>query len=463
MFQAFSKNQSLQDVKVNSRILNKFENTGDGFHLWYADQRLWPLQRIEFEGIVTTPVNLSPLETIILDIFQCMADSPPDNKTITDQLCLDDTAFVDEAVSELVRLGALQADSTGRLTVTTLGRECFNRGQLPGKSRKLNLALCFDPVGDAFPQESFFPGSEQDCGNDSGIQPIVSSIRRACVNRIDLDTVRRVAASQGLLSGDDAVVFSADPSDRNREGAIIWRKVYLLVFLNDEGQMYLRVSDPESRTATEWFQNVLDECLKAGNITFTDLLCSMAVPDDTVRGGNGDLASLSRIPAYEVRDTILSAINNAGEYLFIQTCGFGNNGNGHVKGLFEAVKNAANRGVRCHLLWAGSNLNGNIPIHENITNSSIPDIDLEFLIADNNVVLAVLVEQVTWTNGEPAGRVLRVGKSQSSLVHDRLKQRFIKAFQVGEAAAVEPAVALQNENKKKTNSTVTTAAMQKMR
>lgn len=454
MFETFLHNNVEPAQRVDEHILSRFENTEDGFDLWFAEERLWPLQQMDFEGVVATPKELCCLEKILLYIYQLIPNGPPDSKTITERLFLGDTSFVDKIISELVDLGALQIDSAGRLVVTDLGRQCCSRGQLPGKGRKQKLSLCFDPLAHEFPKSLLFPDTEQDHNGDSDLQPIAAAIHQACANRIDLDTVQRVAASQNLLSGGDAVVFSAEPASGEQEPVIIWRHVYVLVFLNEQGKILLRIHDPKSTIDARWFQGVLDRHLKAGYITLADLLGSLAVPAETITNRNGNLSGLSTIAVHKVQDKILSAINNADKSLLIQAQGFGNNGNEHTESLLEAIINAADRGVRCRLLWGGTEINDNIPEHKNIDHRLVSTIERESLIADD-IVLAASISKVIFTDDKPAGGILTVGESKRPLVCRKWKEKSIEAWQSGDLAVSTEAAGLQKNNNRIT--TVVTA------
>ena len=461
MFETFLHNSTGCGQKVDGHVLHKFENIGHDFNLLFAYKRLWPFQQIDFEAIVATPKDLCCLEKTLLYIYQLMPDAPPDSKTITEELALGNTCFVDEITAVLVELGALRADSDGRRVITDLGCECYSRGQIPSKTRKQRLSLCFDPVGHDFPRTLFFTDDDQSCSEGNDCQPIVPTLHRANPNRINLDTIRCVAASQGLLPSDDAVVFNAEPVDGEAEAAMVWREVYVLVFLNDQRQISVRLHDPKSKTATEWFQHVIENHLKGGYISLSGLLSPLAVPGGTDTNGDGDSAGWSRISAHQVQDKILSAINNANECLSIQTRGFGDNGNGDIDRLFEAIKNAAERGVRCSLLWAGIKINGNNLIHENISHCSTPTIDRELLIIDDSIVLATLISQVTLPSGESVGCILTVGESESSLVCHKLKQRFIETWQTGKSPDSRGAATGLQNNSSQIAKMVTASAVQK--
>ena len=165
MIETFLHNNMEQKQKVNEHVLRKYENTENGCDLWFASKCRWPLQELVYNAVVATPKKLCCLEKILLYIYQLMPDSPPDSKTITAKLCLGETSFIDEIISDLVILGALEVNSTGRLVVTPLGHQCCSRGQLPSQGRKQKLPLCFDPVAHTFPQNSFLP-DETDTGDE---------------------------------------------------------------------------------------------------------------------------------------------------------------------------------------------------------------------------------------------------------------------------------------------------------
>ena len=115
---------------------------------------------------------------------------------------------------------------------------------------------------------------------------------------------------------------------------------------------------------------------------------------------------------------------------------------------------------RCCLLWDGTEINGNIPIHENIVYRSASTAGHEFLIVDENIVFAALVSQVLLPTGGPAASILTVGQSEDPSVCRKLKQRFLEKCASGKLLDLPKTVASsqsisQNDsgNKQITNKT----------
>ncbi len=391
MFETFSKNYIYPDQIIKERTLRKFENMHDGFVLWYARWMNWPLQKIAFDVTVSTPRKLCCLGDAVLFIYQTIPDNPPDSETIARELAIYEKAFVDEIITELVTLGALKTDPTGRITITDLGCECCSSGQIPSKKRKQKISLCFDPIAHDFLDSCVFSNGDLNRDKNAALHSIDANISFADPNRIHLDTIRRVAANQKLLSDSDAVIFDADPTetedDMQNAPDVGYRDVIVLVFLNDHGQINLQVRAPKSKSITKWFQAVLDGRLNKEWISY--LLGPLAADGNTrtvtdINGRiplNGDSISLSQIPVHAVQEDIIAAVNRAKKDLYIQAI-YPDGANRYMNPLTEAVQNAAKRGVRCHLLWDNTGINSNIPIHNKIQHRLGSSIDGEFLITN---------------------------------------------------------------------------------
>lgn len=436
MFEVFSRNYIHPDQDVKKRTLCKFENVQEGFVLWYARWMSWPLQKIDFDVTVSTPRKLCCLEDIVLYIYQVMPDNPPDTETIVRELAIYERSFVDEVITELVTLGALKADSTGRIAITDLGCECCSRGQIPSTSRKQKISLCFDPVAHEFLDSPVFSNGDLNRDENTALHSIDANIGFAAPNRIDLDTIRRVAISQELLSGSDAVIFDAEPTeteDDQNAPDIGYRDVILLIFLNDHGQINLQVRDSKSKTATKWFQAALDGRLNKEWIS--SLLGSLTangttrvVADTSGRIPlNGDSINLSQIPAHAVQEKVIAAVDGAKKDLYIQAISpVGSNG--YTTALTEAIQNAAERGVQCNLLWDEVGINGNIPVHDGIQHRLGSSVGGEFLIT-NNIILATSVSEVTLPADGSAVHVLTVGKSKGCSACRKLREKFLAEWE----------------------------------
>lgn len=441
MFDTFSKNYIYPDQSIKERTLRKLENMNmqDGFRLWYTRWISWPLQKIAFDVTVSTPRKLCCLEDAVLFIYQTIPDNPPDAETIARELDIYEEAFVDEIITEFLMLGALKADSTGRIVITDMGCECCSRGQIPSMSRKQKISLCFDPVAHEFLDSCVFSNGDLNCDENNALHPVDTNFSFADANRIDLDTIRCVAISQKLLSDSDAVIFDAElaeTEDDEQSGPDVgYRDVVLLVFLNEQGQINLQVRDLKSKNATKWFQAVLDGRLNKEWISY--LLGSLAADGNTATATdtngriplNGDSISLSRIPAHAVQEKIITAVDKAEGDLYIQTI-CPDDINGHTTALTEAVQNAAKRGVECHLLWADTKINGNVPVHDGIQHRLGSGIGGEFLVA-NNIILATSVSKVTLPADGSVVHVLTVGKSKSSSACRRLCEKFLAGWKNG--------------------------------
>jgi hypothetical protein len=412
----------------------------------------------------TTPKPLSRLDDILLYIYQVMSHDPPDSKTISEELAIRDSYFVDEIVKDLVRLGALSIDSSGRIAITDLGRELHGRGEIPGASRKQKIALCFDPVRHEFPGCMLFSESDQisNSSEDDNSQFIVRDLRFADAKRIDLDTIRRVAAAHELLSSEDAFICDAEP-DETESGIQICRKeFYLFVFIDGHGRIDLDVHQPSSESATKWFRDALNECLVQGRIDFSGLFGPLAANPADDAGTNGDLDGLCPIPVHQVQEAIISAVDGADDFISMQTYGLEAGDNGHGEKFAEAIQRAAERGVRCRLLWAGTETDRYVSLHEKVEHRSVPTSGTEFMICDGNRVLAAFVSQLRLPAGDLSTRVLTVGESKEPSICRRLCQAFEDGWQAGEArgyadAAVE--TPLQNQ-KSPTTSTATPTVVQ---
>ena len=251
---------------------------------------------LEFEAVVSTPRKLCALENILLYIHQVMATDPPDSKTIAWKLAIGDSFFVEEMTNNLVALGALEVNSPGRPVITELGCQAHRRSEIPSKKRRQKLPLCFDMVAQEFTEQLLFadqdiPDDKESAEDNKVALPLLVPGRRTDAHRIDLDSIRRVAARLDLLAR-DAVIFDAQPAevvaedDQPANPDLIRREVCIGVFLNEHGKIKIKVRDPRSKAATDWFQRVIDNQLKENGIDFPQLLGPLAVKGaDEVTGG----------------------------------------------------------------------------------------------------------------------------------------------------------------------------------
>jgi hypothetical protein len=349
------------------------------------------------------------LEDILLQIYRVMADDPPNSQTIAHELAIQDGFFVDETLSVLTALDLLTKDSEGKLHVTDLGAECHSRGEIPGKTRQRTVSVLFDPVGHDFPDIPATLGGFQGYAEARGVGRIGLPYQLAEASRIDLETLKKAATKQGLLSKDNNhTIFAVEPAEgKSRVGH---REVHLYVFLSGGAQLSIQVEDPENPLATRWFQRVIDSKLKEGRIDLDHLLGSLAAEGKahiTQMEAVGlprdiDVGCLDMVPAHMVKDTVLSVVTQAKHGLVIQSRGAGNNG--HAKALFEAVRSAAERGVSCCLLWDGG-LNASVTewqqdvlCHQNIRHRKSTSIKQELLVSDFDVLLASSPSQVRARN-----------------------------------------------------------------
>ena len=280
MSEIFSQAHIEPNQRVEEGILHSLEDCPDGYRLWFARRLAWPLQCIHFDALVATPRKLSSLEKILLYIYQAMQDSPPDIATIAQKLGIKDSFFVNETITELTMLGALQVNSEGRIGITDLGCECHSRGRLPSEPCQKRLSILFDPIAHGFPDEILVFDEDQDGSEDITLEPIDPNFKLADANRIGLETIQKMAKAQGLLSGEDATIFDAKPVETEKsDEEICNRQVYLQIFSNDKEQVKLRVIDPKSASATKWFQQVLDARLEEDRV---DLAYLQALPQETI-------------------------------------------------------------------------------------------------------------------------------------------------------------------------------------
>lgn len=280
MSETFSQSHIGADQQVEEGVLHSLEDCPDGYRLWFAKRLTWPLQFIRFEAVVATPRKLSSLEKILLYIYQAMQDAPPDRATIARKLGIKDSFFVNETIRELRMLAALQIDSEGKINITDLGCECHSRGQLPSESSQKQLSLLFDPIAHEFPGKILVLDGEQSDSKDTTLEPIDPNFKLADANRIDIETIQRIAKAQGLVSSEDAVIFDAKPVEIEKaDGQIFNRQIDLQVFSNNKKEVKLNVSDPKSSSVTEWFQQILDARLEEGRI---DLAYLQTLSQETI-------------------------------------------------------------------------------------------------------------------------------------------------------------------------------------
>lgn len=302
MSETFSQSHIGADQQVEEGILHSPGDCQDGYRLWFARRLVWPLQFIYFDAVVATPRKLSSLEKILLYIYQAMQDSPPDSATIAQKLGIKDSFFVNETIRELRMLGALQIDSEGKINITDLGCECHSRGQLPSESSQKQLSLLFDPIAHEFPDEILVFDEDQNDSKDITLEAIDPNFKLADPNRIDIETIQRIAKAQGLVSNEDAVIFDAKPVEIEKaDGQIFNRQINLQVFLNDNEQVKLNVSDPKSRPTTKWFQQVLDARLEEDRV---DLAYLQTLPQETISQNDSKQITESADKALQTNEMI---------------------------------------------------------------------------------------------------------------------------------------------------------------
>jgi len=427
MFEAFAKNYIAEEQRIESGILDRIAAKDNGSLLWAAFRRSWPLQVVKYNITSATPRKLSGLGTILLHIYQVMDDDPPDSQTIAAELGIGDSFFIDEQINELARISAVKKDQNGRTAITAKGRDYLSLGRIPGARRKQKISLCFDPVGHDFPQEVLFCDDEQAGGETSGLQYIVEDYHPADANRIDIDTIRQVACRQGFLADKETMIIDAEPDEGQQEVCIYPRQVYVLVFL-DNDRITLRIHDPQSKDASKWFQQAIDNCLQSGSIDFSHLLGPLTADDTGGAETNGDIDGLSFIPVHHVREKIVTAVSQAKESVDMHTFGCGDNTDGNRDELLNAIVDAADRGIRCRLLWnAGrTKTNGSIPDHENIFNlidNTGSNGMHEFLVVDGRVCFAAAISKLKLPSASSAASVLTVHYSKDKSVCQKLKQK----------------------------------------
>jgi len=272
MFEILSKHYSTFEEQPPAGHLQALE----GSELLCACRVGWPLQELPFRVIEGSPRRFSCLEDILLHIHRVMADNPPDSQTIALELAIQDAFFVDQTLDILISLGLLEKDNAGRLRVTDLGAECHSRGQIPGKARQRIIPIVFDPVGHDFPDVPAGSCNSQGPAEARQISPIGLPHQPAEARCIDLETLKRAAARQGLLPKDESrAIFAAEPAVG--ESRVTHREVCLSFFLKDKEQLSIQVHDSENPHATRWFQGVIDSKLKEGRIDMSRLLGSYAI------------------------------------------------------------------------------------------------------------------------------------------------------------------------------------------
>ena len=476
MFKTFACNYIPPEQRVTAQMARNFETMQNGFTLWHACRRAWPLQKIEFDAVVSTPRKLCALENILLHIYQVMATDPPDSQTIADELNIGERSFVDEMIQDLVALGALEESLDGPMTITELGCEAHRRGEIPSKTRRQIMPLCFDPIAHEFTDGLLFPDEDvaHAPADNSVIIPLMPEIHAADPNRLRLDTIREVAAQQGLISS-DVVVFEAKPAKISANGApesnadLVGREVVLGVFIDVHGAINIKVYDARSRAAADWFQRVMDNGMQDCSIDITAFLGSLAITPTTTATTRKDpfgkmlvgasSINLSLVPAYMVHQQLLTAVGKAKKNVLVQTRV--HNQGRNTTDLTAAIGTTAKRGVLCRLLWSGSEVSGdNLPQHKNIEHRWASTIEYESIIIDEKMALAAMISPLKHPAGNPAASVLTVGKTQASRACRKLVQHFQEQWQLGAEVeaitAVADSQASRNPDNSKQMSEVTT-------
>jgi hypothetical protein len=161
-----------------------------------------------------------------------------------------------------------------------------------------------------------------------------------------------------------------------------------------------------------------------------------------------------------VQEKVIAAVDGAKKDLYIQAINPASS-NGHTTALTKAVQNAAERGVRCRLLWDEVGINANVPSHNWIQHRLGSSIGGEFLIT-NNTILATSVSEVTLSADGSVLHVLTVGKSKGSLACRKLREKFLaewenaKPFDPAKIAAESVPIS-QNGKKQITNKVAASA------
>ena len=302
MIETFPQNGVPSDLPRSGTRHRGGTRTGD--RLLLSRRVDWPLQVIPFRARVATPRTLTVLENILLHIHLTIPDTAPDVATITAELALEDPYFVEQTLQDLADLGAVEFDPSGHARVTDLGWECHRRGQVPSEAREQNLLILFDPIAGTFPDIQL-DLEEGEAGTEVSHHPIDPDFQLADPNRIDLETIREVAARQDLVpERGNAVIFAAEPietgagsgdgpdplsgQDAPHAAGLRWQGARLLVFVNDRGEARGEIRGPSP--LAEWFQKVFDARLRDGCIDWRHLLGDSAIP-----GGAAAAATLEEV------------------------------------------------------------------------------------------------------------------------------------------------------------------------
>jgi len=454
MFETFSRHHSTAAGEPKVESVQAQEDC----ELWYACRVGWPLQELSFNVVEGTPRRLSCLEDILLHIHRVMADAPPDSQTIALELAIQGHFFVDETLDALTTLGLLAKGAERGLHITDSGAECHSRGQIPAKTRQRIVSVLFDLVGHDFPDIPAIAGDSQGCTKVRGLSRIGLAYQLAEASRIDIETLKKAAAQQGLLPKDNNhTIFAAEPT--GAESKVTYREVCLSFLLKGKAQLSVEVHDPENPHVTTWFQRVIDSKLKEGQIDLGQPLGSLwsdgksHISETATTGLPGDIDAgcLDLVPAHIVKDTVLKAVSQAKQDLVIQGRGAGNNG--QAKPLLEAVRSAAERGVNCHLLWDGgpntpvTELERDILCHQNIRHRKGTSVTQEILICDSDFLLASFPSEVTISGSSLKATVPITGKTRNALTCQRIAETLAQRWDRAEPldGGEDKIVALQNK------------------
>jgi len=324
------------------------------------------------------------------------------------------------------------------------------------ETRRQAVSLLFDPIAGDFPDDPVTVAPRQQHTKSVAIGALDADFPSARAERIDLDTLRRVVRSQkAITQNKDAVIFAAEPAGPHPtgpgqtetsptsptaqgDGGISWRQMCLLVFRSPIGEIRLQVCDPSLRSGHDWFQRVLESRLQEDRIDWGrllgPLLATSIAPQDqgpVIASAAREPVALTALAVYEVQDKILDLIDRTRDTLLVQTQGLPAN---VAATMAEAIRQAAQRGTRCRLLW-GDQVPANdwlrVPAHDNIQHRRSSAVSQEFLVADRQALVGSAVCRSRLWMGSATLSLMLAGYSQEHWACQAAEEVFLDTWEQG--------------------------------
>jgi hypothetical protein len=212
----------------------------------------WPVECVPVALEIAHPRKLTALEWALLRVMDAFPDSPPSLEEIAEELGIAESAFLEDALREVVHLRALeprQGDSWTELRdlrFTEQGRDFFRRNLIEGRPSSHTVELWFDALTDESRSKPKILEGEPS-------RPLVPAEQLQARSTVGLDRARDVVrrTHPDLLKG-NGEILSVSPADR--DPTIEWTATDLTFELSHNGSLSVR--GQITPKAMEWLSTI---------------------------------------------------------------------------------------------------------------------------------------------------------------------------------------------------------------